>query len=365
VAQNTMQSVSSITEGYDALDVATNVAVAYVRTHTADLAPTQSVRNAPSLATVTSSTLLLTDVACDLPQAWLDYHGVGVIPRTIKAGANEMVENRDHARGLNFISQLSTHKAGTARSAPLTPIATRDQMQRYMQPATDSIILLCATAKHSKVFTNALSATQSLALIHNKVRRTVGNKTPLTAWVVDSTNALSGLGVLLSHAVTLRDHGAAAADIALTLNAFRRNVHTLVALDELAYAAHASRETKLGNASGLKIMLANLFNYKPVLHINADEVRAVARYRGHPQSVEQILRSAEQQLKQGLATPFISISYAGELGAIESLEAYQSLQKHCNRERVSLALAAMSMTGALTFGPRALAVSFASQHFRP
>ncbi len=360
-----MQSASSINEGYDALDVATNVAVAYVRTHTADLAPTQSVRNAPSLATVSSSTLLLTDVVCDLPQAWLDYHGVGIIPRSVKTGANEILENRDHARGLNFIGQLGNHKIGTSKSLPLTPVGTRDQMQRYMQPTTDSVILLCASSKYSKMFSNALSATQSLVLIHNKVRRTVGNKTPLTAWVVDSINALGGVGVLLSHAVTLRDRGAAAADIALTLNAFRRNVHTLVALDNLAYAANASRETKLGNASGLKIMIANLLNLKPVLHINADDVRSVARHRGYPQAVEQILRTAEQQLKQGLATPFISVSYAGELGAIESLEAYQSLQKYCNRERVSLALATMSMTGALTFGPRALSVSFASQHFRP
>jgi fatty acid-binding protein DegV len=360
-----MQSASIINEGYDALDVATNVAVAYVRTHTADLKPTQSVRNAPSLSTVSSSTLLLVDVACDLPQAWLDYHGVGIIPRAIKTGANEILENRDHARGLNFINQLANNKVGTSQSVPLTPVGTRDQMQRYMQPTTDSVIQICISARRSKLFVNALSATQSLVLIHNKVRRTVGNKTPLTAWVIDSLNALSGVGVLLSHAVMLRDNGAAASDIALTLNAFRRNVHTLVAVDNLSYSANASRATEIDSVSSWKVMLANLFNLKPVVHINADNIHAVWRFRGYPRAVEQVLRTAEQQLKQGLATPFICVSYAGELGAIESLEAYQSLQKHCNRERVSLALANMSMTGALNFGPRALTVSFASQHFRP
>jgi fatty acid-binding protein DegV len=360
-----MQNVSAINEGYDALDVATNVAIAYVRTHTADLAPTQSVRNVPSLPAEATRTLLIVDVACDLPQAWLDYHGVGVMPRTIKAAGHEMLENRDTARGLQFIGQLPTGNLNSAQSLPLTPIATRDQMQRYMTSATDAVLLLCVSSGRSRVFVNGLSATQSLVLIHNKVRRAVGKQAPLNAWVVDSLNALTGLGVLTSHAVTLRDKGAPASDIALTLNAFRASVHTLVVLDDVSYAARASRAYERDAVSGWKVTLAQMFNLKPVIHINSDKARSLARYRGHPRAIEQMLRTCEEQVNLGLATPLVSISYAGELGAIESMAAYQSLQKLCNRQRVSLSLATMSMTGSLTFGPRALSISFASQHYRP
>lgn len=360
-----MTTASVLDEGYDALDVATNVAFAYVRTHSASIEATKASRKVTTLSPTAARTLILVDVACDLPQAWLDHHGVGVMPRVLKTSTTEVVEDRDPARAQQLIAMLDCGNFMSAQSLPLTPVATRDQMQRYMTTTPDAVLQVCVSASRSKLFVNALSATQSLVLIHNKVRRSVGKQAPLTAWVVDSLNALSGVGVTVAHAVMLRESGSPASEIAVTLNAFRRNVHTLVVLDDVSYAARAARNTERDSVSGWKAKLATWFNLKPVVHINSDRVRAVARHRGHHRAIEQTLRTTEAQLKLGLATPFVCVGYAGDLGSIESLEAYQSLKALCNRNRISLSLAVMSMTGVLSFGPRSLSVSFASQHYRP
>jgi fatty acid-binding protein DegV len=359
-----MQTASVTDEGYDALDVATNVAVEYVRKYQAS-EPAKVIalrsRSAPPLV---AKTLLLVDSACELPQAWLDYHHVGVMPRVLRLKAGDVTETRDRDRSMLFVRELQQGNHTFAQSLPLTPVQMRDQMQRYMSPATDSVLQLSASASRSKFFVNALSATQSLVLIHNKVRRSVGNKTPLTAWVVDSLNALSGVGVMVAHAVMLREKGSPASEIAVTMNAFRRNVHTLIAPHDLAFIARTARTIEQASISGWKINLANLFDMKPLLYLNADHGQSIGRIRGHLPAMEQVLNVAGGQLRRGLATPFICLSYAGSLDDIEVLPTYKALRVLCSRHQVSLSLSMMSMSGALMLGPRALSVSFASQYFR-
>jgi fatty acid-binding protein DegV len=360
-----MQPASVLDEGYDALDVATNVAVEYVRKYQASTPAKILAMHGRPVPPLVARMLLMVDTACELPQAWLDYHHVGVMPRLLKLNTGDILETRDRERTLQFIAELQQGKHTAAQSLPLAPIQMRDQMQKLMTPATDAVLQLSVSASRSRFFVNALSATQSLVLIHNKVRRSVGNKTPLTAWVIDSLNALAGVGVQLAHAVMLREKGSSAAEIAVTMNTFRRNVHTLVVPHDLAFVARTVRNIEQSSVSGWKINLANLFDLKPILYLNADKGESIGRIRGHKAAMEHILGIVDGQLQRGLATPFVSMSYAGNLDEIESLPGYRVLRSLCSRHQVSLSLSLMSMTGALTLGPRALSLSFASQYYRP
>jgi fatty acid-binding protein DegV len=368
-----MQATSVLDESYDGLDIATSAAVEYVRRFQSSPAVTTGETAVNTTATapraratppMAARTLIMVDTACELPQAWLEYHHVGVMPRVISTKFGDLVETRDREDALRFIRQLSVGENTTAQSHPLSPVKMRDHAQKYMSVATDSVLQLSSAATRGKFYVNALSATQSLVLIHNKVRRTVGNKTPLTAWVIDSLNALSGVGVQLAHAVMLRDNGAPASDIAVTMNAFRQNVHTLIAADDLSFIERTARNIEKVNVSSIKIKLANLLNFKPVVHLGAQSVNTVYRARGHTAAMEYAIAAAETELKRGLATPFICISYAGNLNDVESLASYKTLRGLCSRNQVSLSLSLMSMTGALQVGPRALCVSFASQYYR-
>jgi fatty acid-binding protein DegV len=198
------------------------------------------------------------------------------------------------------------------------------------------------------------------------VRRLSGTRAPLTAWVIDSANMLVGVGVLLAHAARLRDSGAMAANIAVTLNTFRNNVHTLVVVDDVAFLSRSAREVEKQSIPGWKIGAAAFLDYKPIVHMNADRVNVLARPRGHATAMRSVLVRVTELVNRGaLATPFVAISYSGKLDDVERQEPYRLLRTLCNRHQISISLTPMSMTGALLFGPRALAVSFASQQFRP
>jgi fatty acid-binding protein DegV len=360
-----MDNAQTWTEGYDALDVNTSVAIAFVERHkpNIDALRRATVESAPRSPN-TERTLIVLDAACDVPRAWLDHHGVAVMPRKLAYLNREHTDLPDQKRSLELIAQLAHGFDSNARSVPLSPVAMRDEMQRHMRPKTEAVLHLCTSARRSKHFVHALSATQSLVVIHNKVRRSLGQAASLTAWVVDSTSVLTGLGVLAAHAVELRERGFPAANIAVTLNSFRNNLHTLIVPDDLAIASNGLRVNEQVSAPAWKVGLGTMLNLKPVVQLSADRLATVDRIRSLPRAFDHVLGKVKTLVENGaLLTPFVGVGYAGRLDDIETRAAYLALRAACSRHQVVLSLSTMSLSGIVALGPRALSVSFASQQF--
>lgn len=351
--------------GYDdALDVNTSLAVEYLAKHRD--APKLSVAAMlPPLSREAIRTLLVVDAACDVPKAWLDFNAVAVMPRTVRFRNEEFLDIPGSDRANVLADKIHRDADRAAISVPHSPLAMRDHMQRFMLSGTEAVLHVCSSARRSKHFVNALSATQSLVLIHNKVRRTLGQQSSVTAWVIDSMNVLGGVGVMVAHAVKLRERGMMAANIAVTLNSFRSNVHTLIVPNDLAIAANGARTLEQQSIPSWKLTVAGALGLKPVLHVNNDRLRRLRSVRGHTAASEGVFSQIESLVTRGaLSTPFVAVSYAGRLDTVERMPAYHALRGACNRHQVTLSLAPMSMTGILALGPNAVAVSFASQQFR-
>jgi Uncharacterised protein, DegV family COG1307 len=215
-----MQQQSVYDEGYDALDVNTRAAVAYVERHKPEVDSTQLAHLAKSVSPQVARTLIVVDAACDIPKAWLDQHSISVMPRLVRVADRDVLEVRDNENAYKLFDHLAAGGGSGTLSAPLASAAMRNELHRWVSTETDAVLHICSSARRSRMYVNGLAATQSLVLIHNKVRRLSGTRAPLTAWVIDSANMLGGVGVLLAHAARLRDSGAMAANVAVTLNTF-------------------------------------------------------------------------------------------------------------------------------------------------
>jgi DegV family protein with EDD domain len=359
-----MLRTSVLDEGYDSLDVNTNVAIAYVQKHRGSIDALRDVNRLMQRSPEVMRTLIVVDSACDLPTAWLEQNFVLVMPRELRLAGKDVRESRGNQVSLQLTELQKRGDDAGAQSFSVTPTVMRDEMQRQMTPETQSVLFLCSSARRSKVFVSALAATQSLVLIHNKVRKSLGASSSLRAWVIDSTSAFSGLGVMLAHAAMLREQGVLADSIAITLNSFRHTVHTLLVPNDLAYAARTARTVERQGVPRWKLSMAALLNLKPILHVNADRVGNYARVRGHASALSRVFaRAAELASSGSLDTPFIAVSYCGRLDEVEALPDYTTLRTLCSRHRVTLALAPMSATSAIMLGPKSLALSFASRQF--
>jgi fatty acid-binding protein DegV len=351
-------------EGYDALDMPTAFALAYVRDQQSP-STLPGVSDRPD-AEASRRTVIVVDSACDMPQSWLDYHHIVVAPRRIPAASGELTETREPSALTRQLEQLLPIAATTVQSLPSSPVVLRDTIQRHLRRGTTGVIVITASARRSKVYSYAIAAVQSLVLIHTKVRRSLDpSASPLRGWVVDSTNALTGCGVLLAEAVRLRESNAPAATIAQSLNEFRAHVHTLAVPGRFDFIARAARSVEMQPIPLWKQQVAELISLVPMLHMQADQIRVAERVRRGPRGAGAVLGRCLRALESGpLANPLIAVSYAGPLDALEALPQFGELRTQCTRQQVTLSVAPMSMTGALMLGPGALSVSFASRTFR-
>jgi hypothetical protein len=239
-----MQPAAPYVEGYDALDMPTAFALAYVRDQQSP-STLPGVSDRPD-AEASRRTVIVVDSACDMPQSWLDYHHIVVAPRRIPAASGELTETREPTTLARQLEQLLPIAATTVQSLPSSPVVLRDTIQRHLRRGTTGVIVITASARRSKVYSYAIAAVQSLVLIHTKVRRSLDpSASPLRGWVVDSTNALTGCGVLLAEAVRLRESNAPAATIAQSLNEFRAHVHTLAVPGRFDFIARAARSVEM------------------------------------------------------------------------------------------------------------------------
>ena len=354
-------------EGYSALDIPTTAALRYVM----DIAALTNRGAAEDLdgdevSPDAARTQLVIDAGCDLPSTWLAKHNVAVVPIHIKMGDERLRDDGNEADRMAFVGRLSG-RIPPLRISPARPVQIRDYLQTWMTPQIDNVVQLTFAATGSSVYLSSLAASQSLMLIHNKVRRSLGSSGPLRAWVIDSFTGLAGTGVLLSHAVQLRDAGMPANDIATTLETFRRQVRTLLVPDDVRFLYRSLQvEGTQRVGAGLprwKLWLARLFDLKPILVIDRGSGGMLLRMRGFDAACDRALSITSRHIALGLSTPTVCISVAGPLDFLRTLPAFTELAAVCKRQRIDMIVTPMSMTGCVKLGPRAISVAFASERF--
>ena len=356
-------------EGYSALDVPTTAALQYVR----DTAAATARRAAAARAVVEISpeaarTLLVVDAGCDMPSSWLAKHNVAVVPVDLVLGTEQARDQGDELNRMRFAERLSgpaSERPSVLEIIPPRPVQIRDFVQTWMAPTIDFVVQMTFSATRSSVYLGSLAASQSLMLIHNKVRRSLGTNSPLKAWVVDSFTGLAGMGVLIAHAVRLRDGGVPASDIARVLEDFRKQVRTLMVPDDLGYLFRALQKQRVSGEglSRWKYGWAKLLDLRPVLIAERGSGGMLTRVKSFDAARERALAIAARHVTLGLSTPTVCVSVAGDSNALRETPGFALLSAECKRHRIELILTPMSMIGCVKLGPRAISVAFASERF--
>ena len=88
------------------------------------------------------------------------------------------------------------------------------------------------------------------------------------------------------------------------------------------------------------------------------EKAVVARIRGFERAVTSVFERARAAIRSGYVRGAMTVSYGGELKAIEALEIWQEFESYAARRQVDLHLAVMSATLAVNVGPGAFAIAW-------
>ena len=206
----------------------------------------------------TNRVRIVTDSACDLPQAVADELGIEIVPLTIRIDGHEYVDRAD----------LSTAefwaKCGTSPTLPETAAPSPGQFEvTYRKLAAEG-----ATSVVAINLSAGLSATMQSAELAS---RAVAGDMQVT--VIDSQQVTLGQGLIVLDCARLAKEGADHATIVARANDLAGRTKVWGALDTL------ENLKKGGRIGGAKALLASALAIKPIIEVRDGKVEQGGKQR--------------------------------------------------------------------------------------
>src|SRR5690242_16759392 len=187
---------------------------------------------------------IVTDSACDLPEAVCEQLGIEVVPLSIRFGEREYVDRKELSTDA-FWRELESASTLPETAAPSVG-AFEETFRKLSDEGADGIVCINLSAKMSATMQSAQVAAKAL-----------DGETPIE--IIDSMSASMGIGNLALIAARRAANGATVEEIVREVEAARARQHVYAAVDTLEYLR------KGGRIVGAQAMLGSMLSIKPVI----------------------------------------------------------------------------------------------------
>ena len=216
----------------------------------------------PASPVSNNSVRIVTDSACDLPQAVADELGISIVPLTIRIDGHEYVDRADLTPE-EFWAKCSTAAALPETAAP-APGLFEATYRKLADEGAGSIVVISLSA--------GLSATmQSAELAARDFNADPSTKIKVS--VVDSCSATLGLGAIVIDCARLARGGASHDAVVQRAADLATRTKVWGALDTL------ENLKKGGRIGGAKAMLASALAIKPIIEVRDGKVEQGGKQR--------------------------------------------------------------------------------------
>lgn len=204
---------------------------------------------------------IVTDSACDLPQAVADQWGISIVPLTIRIDGHEYVDRLDLTPA-EFWAKCAVSAALPETAAP-SPGQFEATYRQLAAEGASSVVVISLSGD--------LSATMQSAEL---AARSVGEgANPIKVTVVDSRSATLGLGSIVTDCARLARGGASHDAVVERATDLATRTKVWGALDTL------ENLKKGGRIGGAKAMLASALAIKPIIEVRDGKVEQGGKQR--------------------------------------------------------------------------------------
>lgn len=212
---------------------------------------------------------VVTDSACDLPQADVERYGITVVPLVVVFGKEEYPDRflppeQYWAKAAQVHPQTSQPSPG-AFAAAYRPIIE----------AGDDVFCITITGKHSGTYNTAMAAAAEFP--------------PGRVTVFDSLSLSQGQGVQVVQAARLAEEGASAEEIVRHLRDLQKRIHIFIVLDTLEYLERGGRAAAL---MPVVKRVAQALNIKPIVNLVEGELKLVSAARSYERGLSRLVQEA-------------------------------------------------------------------------
>lgn len=302
---------------------------------------------------------LVVDSACDLPPDFIHEHHIAVLPITIRVGDEEFVDQRDPEATLAFYRKHLANE-GRGESVPYSVEQIKRVFLDRLVIDYDFVFCLTVASSRSPIFENAQRASFAILSEYKPIRARAGVAGPFALRVVDTQNLFCAQAISAVETARMIREGATPNRIRERLDALIPQVYGYMLPNDLYHLRARAHKKGDKSVGWFKYAVGSALDIKPVVRGWRNDTEAVANVRHFEDGAERCFRFVTRRIEEGLLTPTLAISYAGELRRLEELPGYTEMTAAATDAGISIYLSVMSMTGGINVGEGALAFAFAA-----
>ena len=240
-----------------------------------------------------SSFTILVDTNTDLPQEYMDEHGIELIPIPFNINGTQHSGGRwQEISEIGFYDALRDGSvAGTALINPDTFVTVFTEYAKQKKP----LLLITLSSGLSGTYQNSVIALDDVKTQYPDCE----------IYSVDSLNAAGGAGLITTLAVKKRAEGMSAGDTAAWLEEKRQSCLSLFTVDDLMYLHRGGRLSKLSAVAG------SIIGIKPLLNVAPDgTLKLKDKARGRKSSLSTLVKQMKRSLNPDTKLDTVIISHS-------------------------------------------------------
>ncbi|MCH8551519.1 MAG: DegV family protein [Natronospirillum sp.] len=306
---------------------------------------------------------LAIDAAADLPRQVIDDYGIHVLTVQVTADGHDIEDTRQPERTLEayrdhlidkFVYVGHQRRRRRFTLAPPDTEALEEALWAKALPGTDYLMVLCGshTLSHHfhtlKPIIQRLQDRLSLADSQTRIR------------LLDTQTLFAGQGLVAAQALAFIKRGKEHSELRRNINHTAELTHTFMVPTDLTYLNErqaAFDHPPLRWTSG---SLGFPPKETPIICSFRNKMFTVDRQPTFDQAVTAVFNQTVRILQRGAESPYVSLSYAGDLLDLERFTGVQDLRKLHQERKIVLLISTMGLAGATCLGPGSVSLAVAS-----
>ena len=214
---------------------------------------------------------IITDSLCDLTMDYAKELNIDILPLTVRFGEN------DYKCGIDLTNEAFYDKLANDSNNPTTaavnPYEFEEIFQKYID-AGDEIVAIIFSKYMSATFQSASIAAENVKSDH--------------LHLIDCENGAMGQTLLIQTAVSMRDEGKSATEIADAIRNLLPKTMTYIVVDSLEYLKRGGRISKSA------ALIGGLMKLHPVLQVVADGAKPVDKVKGKKSAIAWLINKLQE-----------------------------------------------------------------------
>lgn len=212
-----------------------------------------------------------TDSGCDLPSAFCRERKIYAYRMKYTIDEKEYIDRMDPEACVSFYNKM--RRGAVPHTSQMTPYEFVDFWSEILEKSNLPIVHIAMGSGISGTFANALIAKELFLEAHSKAQ----------IFVVDSTLASIGYGMLCALAADMRDLGKTPEECVNRIESRKNLINTYYTTDDLKYLHRSGRVSRAG------AIIANTLSINPILNLDKEGHLIVReKIRGRKRSLKRI-----------------------------------------------------------------------------